>query len=315
MTSDNDDDDSNTTKYDPESLDCIKSALLSLCLIVQSQLNDSNDTNNSIQLLNKNSLRKLLKNFSHANQLNLLINTLDELNESGSSIEKFLKCLLTRTLVEFVEYDRAHANSLNTMSMDLDANDDENELKLKGKNNACFEFMLSLVNKLNLSRASPRLVEYLVDLLFETMIKQIDDFDKSSGALPNLLVEFHLCELVYKFECKYASVFDRCLSKILCGGGGDANSIALNQKQRNYFLTTISCKFSSFKCKSTFKYQQVVSKVSSAASSEASSDLNLVIALNPANEGRIFGHIFLSDPKNWKTRIIFDVFQAEIVDE
>lgn len=281
----NEKDESSSSSYDAESLDCIKSALLAQCLIVQSQLNDETIGNNL--LINKNSLKKLLKNFSQPNQLNLIINTLDDLNQS-SCIDKYLKCLFTRLLVEFVDYDRVNVDALNTMSMDLDANDDESELKLKGKNNVYFEFMLALLNRLNMSR-TPRLVEYLIDSLFDAMIKQIDDFDNNrqkSGGLPNLLVEFHLCELVHKCESKYPIQFDACLNRMLCNNNNNNSEATgiLNQKQRNYFLTTISCKFVSFKCKSTFKYQQVNVKVAH----ENGSDLNLVLTLNHANEGSCF---------------------------
>jgi hypothetical protein len=70
---------------------------------------------------------------------------------------------------------------------------------------------------------------------------------------------------------------------MLCNNNNEATGI-LNQKQRNYFLTTISSKFVSFKCKSTFKYRQVNVKVAH----ENGSDLNLVLTLNHANEGSFF---------------------------
>ena len=241
-----DEDDHSQSSYDTESMDCIKSAILAMCLVVQSQLDDDLSTKTTSLLLNKNSMRKLFKNFSLPHQLKLFTNTLDTLNESYR-VDKFLKCFISRLLIDLIEYDKANVDALNTMSMDLDMNDDEAELKLKGKN-AYFEFLVDMLAQLNLSR-SPALVEYLIDSLFEMVIKQIDDFDDNTHSLPNMLVEFHLCELVYKFECKYPKEFDACLSKLL--------NASLKQKQRNYFLTTISCKFTSFKCKSTFKYQQI----------------------------------------------------------
>jgi hypothetical protein len=53
-------------------------------------------------------------------------------------------------------------------------------------------------------------------------------------------------------------------------------SNSLSQKQRNYLLTVISCKFNSFKCKTAFKYQQI--------KNNNEPDLNLHLALNHANE-------------------------------
>lgn len=179
---------------------------------------------------------------------------------------------------DLVEDDKSNVSSLDTMSMDLDAHDDEAQLKQLADANVYFEFLRELLAKLNFSR-TPLLVRHVIDTLFEAIIRQIDDFDDAkSHGLPNLLVEFHLCELVHKCECKYPSEFDACLSKLLLTVSS-SSSVCLNQKQRNYFLTTISCKFGSFKCSSTFKYQHVGAGTGGA-------ELSLFLALNHANEGR-----------------------------
>ena len=254
--------------YDNESLDCIKSSILAICLIIQSQY----DENNSISLLNKNSLKKLFKNFSLPQQANLLASIIDNLNETYK-IDKFLRCLCSRLFSDLVEHDKQNEKALNGMDLDLDMNNDEDELRSKGKN-VYFDFLASLISLTNLNR-TPALVESLIDDLFHLLIKQIDNFDNNNNnasSLPSLLVEFHLCELIYKFEHKYPSQFDACLNKLLNSTDG------LNKKQRNYFLTTISCKFTSLKCKSTFKYQQISGKGSET------SDLNLFLSLNHANE-------------------------------
>ena len=73
-----------------DSLDCLKSAILAQCLLVQSQL-DASDSAAPL-LLNRNSLKKLFKNLQSPSQRKLLIATLDELNESYR-IDKYLKCL------------------------------------------------------------------------------------------------------------------------------------------------------------------------------------------------------------------------------
>ena len=96
--------------------------------------------------------------------------------------------------------------------------------------------------------------------------------------LPNLLVEYHLCELIFRCESKYPKEFDECLNEFL-----NSNMIAdtdVNQEQRKYFLNTISCRFNTFKCKSTFKYQQVKTNTEN---SRDESEFNLVLSLNHAN--------------------------------
>ena len=115
----------------------------------------------------------------------------------------------------------------------------------------------------------------------------------SSSSLPNLLVEFHLCQLIHKFECKYPSQFDASLNKLLAedahlSTNNNNNNSSSSQKQRNYFLATISCKFASFKCKSAFKHQQIKAPSKTPSSSTSShtqaSQLSLIVALNSPNE-------------------------------
>ena len=84
-----------TLKDDKESLDCMQSAILAICLIVQSQQNlKSNEL-----LMSKNFLKKLVKNFH--TQMDILIDTVDSLNESYK-IENFLHCLFNRLIVDLV---------------------------------------------------------------------------------------------------------------------------------------------------------------------------------------------------------------------
>ncbi len=47
---------------DDESMDCVKSAILAICLIVQSQQSNNKVTNDML-LMNKNFIKKLIKNF------------------------------------------------------------------------------------------------------------------------------------------------------------------------------------------------------------------------------------------------------------
>ena len=283
-----------TSVYDSESLDCIKSAILSICLIVQSQYKDQlkiqtlnnqldNISENSNMLLSKNFLKKLFKNFSQPFQLKLLLTTFDELNESYK-IDKFLKCILTRLLNELVDHDRTDMKASNEINLNLDENNDETELKEKA-NNKYFNFLIELFNLLNLTK-TPDLVDHLINYSFQLLIHELHD------KLPNLLVEYHLCEIIYKFECKYPSKFDQCLNDIL---NQNENSLITNAKQRNYFLNTISCKFSSFKCKSTFKYQSLNDQ----------NELNLLISLTHANEHlRANGLSYILSELNRKTNKI-----------
>jgi hypothetical protein len=280
--------------YDPENLDCIKSAILSICLIVQSQYKDQikiqtlNNQLDSISessnmLLSKNFLKKLFKNFREPFQLKLLLTTFDELNETYK-IDKFLKCILTRLLNELVEHDRTDAKASNEINLNLDENNDETELKEKA-NNKYFNFLVELLNLLNLTK-TPDLVQHLINYSFQLLIHELHD------KLPNLLVEYHLCEIIYKFECKYPAKFDQCLNDIL---NQSENSLITNSKQRNYFLTTISCKFGSFKCKSTFKYQSLNDQ----------NELNLLISLTNANENlRANGLSYILSELNKKTNKI-----------
>ena len=128
-----------------ESLDCAKSAILSICLIVQSQQSlKSQDL-----LMNKNFLRKLIKSFQ--GQMSVLIQTIDNLNETYK-IESFLHCLFHRCIVDLVSGDQANVEAGKAISLDLDnENNDEVELEAKAKNE-CSELLLRMINKLNLNR-------------------------------------------------------------------------------------------------------------------------------------------------------------------
>lgn len=131
---------------DEESLDCVKSAILAICLIVQSQQNlKSNDL-----LMTKNFLKKLIKNFQQ--QMNVLIETVDNLNESYK-IENFLHCLVNRLIVDLVANDQTNVEAFNSINLDLDSfNNDEEELESKAKNESA-QLLLKLINRLNLNKS------------------------------------------------------------------------------------------------------------------------------------------------------------------
>ncbi len=113
----------------------------------------------------------------------------------------------------------------------------------------------------------------MITSLFENLINQVLDAStcNTNKNLPNLVVEYHLCEVIFRCETKYPQQFDSCLNTFL--------TRQITNEQRTYFLNTISCRFASFKCKSTFKYQQV--KLDSSITEN--SEYNLVLSLNHAN--------------------------------
>lgn len=85
------------TELDAESLECIKSSIVTMCLLVQSQLDHQVDEqqhqqqNESLTLMKKNFFDKFIKNFMSAPHMEpILYSTLDELNQSYR-VDKFLK--------------------------------------------------------------------------------------------------------------------------------------------------------------------------------------------------------------------------------
>lgn len=263
-----------TLKDDKESLDCMQSAILAICLIVQSQQNlKSNEL-----LMSKNFLKKLVKNFH--TQIDILIDTVDSLNESYK-IENFLHCLFNRLIVDLVAGDQSNQEAFNSISLDLDSfKNDETELENKAKNEYS-QLLLKLINKLDLNK-NQSLIEYLITRLFESLVNQVRDENNNTlkslrntedQKLPNYLVEYHLCELIYRCENKYPNQFDQCLNLFL-------ESKEAAQEQKNYLLTTISSRFATFQCRTTFKYQQVKSGLSTG---EQQSEFNLVLSLNSPN--------------------------------
>lgn len=232
-----------------------------MCLLVQSQPDQQvDDESNQINatespLMTKNFFRKFFKNFQSLESL--FLNTLDELNQSYR-IEKFLKCLLTRLLELAVEFD---TDNVTKLSVNLDRNDDEEELNANERN-SFFQLLVKLLNKFNLNHA-PNLVEHLITTSFCLLVKQLEH-----NKLPNLYVEYHLCEVIFKLECKYPILFDKCLSAYL-----DLSNQELSKRGKAYLLNTISFKFSSFKCRHTFKYQQL----------ESCEELNLIQSLSHSN--------------------------------
>jgi len=128
-----------------EALDCVKSAILAICLIVQSQ----QSTKSNDLLMSKNFLKKLMKNFQ--DQTGLFVNTVDSLNEIYR-IESFLRCLFNRLIVDMVTNDQVNETATKSISLDLDnSNNDESELKDKAKNE-CSHLLMSLINKLSLNK-------------------------------------------------------------------------------------------------------------------------------------------------------------------
>lgn len=225
-----------------QSSECVKSAVLTMCLLVQSQYDESDEQNEdaSSQLMNSNFIGKLLKNFS--SKETLLLSTLDDLN-GAYRIEKFLKCFLTRLMTVMVDEDAANQVDI---KVDLDANDDENELEQNEKNTT-YRLLVKLLNVLNLNHY-PQLIEHLTTHAFDLLVRQLE-----LNRLPNLYIEYHLCELIFRLESKYPVLFDKCLSRFL----DSATNTKLTKRTRTYLLNTISFKFNSFKCKLTFKYQQI----------------------------------------------------------
>ena len=269
-------DEAENSLTDSQSLDCMKSAILAICLIVQSQQNlKANEL-----LMSKNFLKKLVKNFQ--THINVFIDTVDSLNESYK-IENFLHCLFNRLIVDLVVGDQTNQEAFNSISLDLDSfNNDEAELEKKAKNEYS-QLLLKLINKLDLKK-SQSLIQYLITRLFESLVGQVRDENNNTlkclkntegQKLPNYLVEYHLCELIYRCENKYPNQFDECLNLFL-------GSQETTQEQKNYLLTTISSRFATFKCRSTFKYQQVKSQ-RSGLNSEEQTEFNLVLSLNNSN--------------------------------
>ena len=152
---------------DSQSLDCMKSAILAICLIVQSQQNlKANEL-----LMSKNFLKKLVKNFQ--THINVFIDTVDSLNESYK-IENFLHCLFNRLIVDLVVGDQTNQEAFNSISLDLDSfNNDEAELEKKAKNEYS-QLLLKLINKLDLKK-SQSLIQYLITRLFESLVGQVRD--------------------------------------------------------------------------------------------------------------------------------------------
>lgn len=129
-----------------ESLDCVKCAILAICLIVQSQqsLKSSSDF-----LMSSNFIKKLVKNFQH--QIGVFVATVDNLNENYK-IETFLHCLFNRLIIDLVATDQANLKASKSISLDLDnSKNDEQELETKAKNEYQ-EMLIKLINKMNLNK-------------------------------------------------------------------------------------------------------------------------------------------------------------------
>jgi hypothetical protein len=146
-----------------------------------------------------------------------------------------------------------------------------------------------------MSRMSSVFIQNFIDNVFYSLLKETVVYDsldqvtvepmigrgstvKDPKQLRNIFVEYHLCELISLLECKYPIEFDACLSR-LC----DSNNSLKNQlttQQKNQFLTTISCRFALFKCKTTFKYQQM----DLGSNNNKSSELSLLMALQHTNQ-------------------------------
>ena len=223
--------------------DCKRSATLAICLIAQSQPSDS--------IFTKAFIKKLLKNVNAETLLSLV----DSIAQSYR-VDRFLSCFFKRVLVELIEHDEENKDAFNAINVDLDAHDDEAELNAKAANPFA-DLMLGLVKRLNLNR-SPDLVQSMIDDVFAALLSQVKD--PSHNQLPNLLVEFHLCQWIAQAEAKYPARFDSSLERLLA---------RLSTQHTAYFLNTVSCKFPSLKSKASFKFQQL----------EDASELNLLLAL------------------------------------
>ncbi|RNA28958.1 HEAT repeat-containing 1 [Brachionus plicatilis] len=248
-----------------EGLDCLKSAILSICLITQSQYEPSNSS-----LMNKNFLKKLVKNFSQPKMLAMLLSTIDDLNQNYC-VDKFLKCFTSRLLFELLEED---AKTNLNLTIDLDSNEADVDEIRQNDSNGFYKCLSGLCSLLNLNRM-PSLVESLIEQLFSKSVI-------SQTAMSNLLIDYHLIDLIKKFETKYPIQFDSVLNKFL---------LNLDKPTRSKFLNFLSTKFKSLTLKSVFKYHEI------------ESDLSLLLSLNHQNENvRASGMAHLlklvsSDPK------------------
>jgi hypothetical protein len=254
-----------SSNLDMESIECIKSAIVTMCLLVQSQLDhqiDEVNNNNGVQLMKKNFFDKFIKNLSSPRHIEpILTSTLDELNQSYR-IEKFLKCLLTRLLDEAVAYDTNDETKKTNLKIDLDRHEEDERELTNNETNIYFRLLVKLLDLFNLNRC-PKLVETLCMHAYRSLVLQLE-----LNKLPNLYVEYHLCEVIFRLECKYPVLFDKCLNLYL-----DPSNVELSKRGKSYFLNTISFKFSSFKCRHTFKYQQV----------DTNQELNLIQSLSSPN--------------------------------
>ena len=173
------------TSYDAESLECIRCAVLTMCLIVQSQTSDdpaaeqTAEDGDDDQLLSRACVKKLLKNLkgsgggeqAESPLGRLFVQTLDALNETHR-VDAFVARLFVRLVDALIEHDKANAAAAHDISLDLDANDDEAELRNKA-HNPHFDLCLELFNRLNLARVDG-LVHRLATRLFRLLIKQLE---------------------------------------------------------------------------------------------------------------------------------------------
>lgn len=205
---------------DTESIECVKSSIVTMCLLVQSQLDhqidDSSGKSQQPPFMKRNFFDKLLKNFSAPHLESLLLATLDELNQSYR-LDKFLKCLLMRLLDVSVEFDTGDDRSSDDkrLMLDLDRPDQEESQLTANETNPYYRLLTKLLDLFNLNR-SPRLVETLIAEAFRLLVAQLE-----LNKLPNLYVEFHLCDVIHRLESKYPILFDKSLNVYLDPSNND----------------------------------------------------------------------------------------------
>ena len=229
-----------------ESIDCLKSAILAICLITQSQFEPS-QTN----LMSKNFLKKLLKNFCQPQMFELFLSTVDDLNQNYC-VDKFLRCFTSRLLLELIEEDKENNSDI---LIDLDSNEVDLDEIVQKDSNDFFKCLTRLFALLNLNRM-PSLIESTIEQLFSQSVI-------SQTTMSNMFIEYHLIDLINKFETKYPVQFDSVLNKFL---------LNLDKPTKSKFLNFLSTKFRSLTLKTVFKYREI------------DNNLSLLLSLNHQNE-------------------------------
>lgn len=225
------------SSLDTESIECVKSAIVTMCLLVQAQLDHQeldDEEKSSLPFMKKNFFDKLIKNFAPPHLNSLLMSSLDELNQSYR-VDKFLKCLLTRLAEISAEFDTSdEQESSKRVTLDFDRPEDDERQLTAHESNPYYGLLIKLLDLLNLNR-SPRLVETLIARSFRLLVAQLE-----LNKLPNLYVEYHLCDCIHRLESKYPILFDKALNLFL-----DPNNQELSKRGKHigFFVKKVLTSF------------------------------------------------------------------------